>query len=142
MVREQSYGIVPLCMQEGIWHLLLIQHGSAGYWGFPKGHAEPEESPKEAAIRELKEETNLKVVRFLSESVLEEHYQFFFRGHRIDKTVWYFVAEVKGKIKLQQEEVGASKWVPLTEAVHHITYETDKSICRNAIALCKNTGLL
>ena len=35
---------------------LLIQH-QAGHWAFPKGHANPGESPAETARREFAEET-------------------------------------------------------------------------------------
>lgn len=135
MFSEVSYGIIPLQKQGDGWFVLLVQHSSSHYWGFPKGHAEGEESPKEAATRELKEETNLDIEKFLSESIFEEHYQFYFRGKHIDKTVWYFAAEVSGTIQLQQREVGDSKWVPLHEAKEHLTYETDKTVICNAIAL-------
>ena len=134
---DQSYGVVPLRKVNGEWNVLLIQHGSAKYWGFPKGHAEEGESPVEAAVRELKEETDLDVVRLLSESVLEEHYQFTWRGKRISKTVWFFVAEVTGEVKLQAAEVSDSRWVSLASAEEHLTYDTDKSIARSAYSLIK-----
>jgi bis(5'-nucleosidyl)-tetraphosphatase len=135
MAHESSYGILPLRMDGGSWRILLIQHRAAGYWGFPKGHAEGNEEPKAAAVRELKEETNLEVVRFLSEAIFEENYHFSLHGKRIEKTVWFFVAEVAGSVKLQSFEVANSKWVLLSEAVNHLTHETDKSICTRAIAL-------
>lgn len=140
MILESSYGILPLRKSEGIWRVLLIQHRTAGYWGFPKGHAEGSEEPKAAAIRELKEETNLDVVRFLSESILEEHYHFTKQGKCVDKKVLFFVAEVTGTVKLQALEVAHSKWVLLSEAVEKLTYETDKSICRRAMALIAAAG--
>lgn len=135
MIHESSYGILPLRKSDGAWQILLIQHRTAGYWGFPKGHAEGSEEPKAAAIRELKEETNLDVVRYLSDSILEEHYHFTKHGKSVDKTVSFFVAEVTGTVKLQAFEVAHCKWVLLSEAVEQLTYETDKSICRRAIAL-------
>lgn len=133
--KEQSYGIVPLQQVKGEWHVLLIQHGSSKYWGFPKGHAEEGESPQEAAIRELKEETNLDVVKFLSESVLEEHYHFVWHGKHVAKTVYFFVAQVIGDLALQAEEVSDSRWMPLASAESFITFDTDKSILRNALKL-------
>lgn len=140
MVLEHSYGIIPLRKQGEDWHVLLIQHGSAKYWGFPKGHAEQGETPQESAVRELFEETHLKIVRFLSEAKIEEHYNFFFRGKRVDKTVWYFVAEVEGNVKLQKEEVSDSKWIPLDQAVEYLTYKTDKSVCLQTIEILNKTN--
>lgn len=117
------------------WQILLIQHSRARYWGFPKGHAESGEAPKEAAIRELFEETNLTIVRFFSESSFEEHYNYTLSGQLINKTVHFFVAEVAGELKLQEEEVSGGQWFGLAEAINKLTYDIDKSICRNAIEL-------
>lgn len=132
MVFEFSYGIVPLKREGNKWMVLLIHHSSAHFWGFPKGHAEKGELPRDAAIRELKEETNLDVVQFFSDSMIEERYHFTFRGKLINKTVGYFIAEVGGDLLLQDEEVSGSKWVPLNEAADHLTYDTDKAVLSTA----------
>lgn len=135
MLTDHSYGIIPVQKSASEWQVLLIQHGTANYWGFPKGHADGDETPKQAAVRELREETNLEVVNFLSETILEEHYKFTWRGKLIAKTVWFFVAQVAGDLQLQAEEVKSSRWVPLANACDHLTYDTDKSICRQAATL-------
>lgn len=132
---EKSYGIVPLSKQEGQWKVFLIQHSRAKYWGFPKGHAEPGETPKEAAVRELFEETHLTVMRFLSESFQEEHYNYTLRGQLINKTVYVYVAEVQGDVQLQEEEVSAGIWLSFDEALMKLTFDIDKSICRHAFSL-------
>ena len=41
--------------------LYVIVKSKEGVYGFPKGHAEPNESEQQTAIREIKEETNLDV---------------------------------------------------------------------------------
>jgi bis(5'-nucleosidyl)-tetraphosphatase len=138
MIFENSYGIVPVRKNGDIWMVLLIQHSTAHYWGFPKGHADIGESPKDAAIRELKEETNLDVVKFISDSMIEEHYFFTFQGKRISKSVGYFVGEVNGDLILQDLEISGSKWILFDDAVNHLTYETDKIVLANAKNLLKN----
>jgi bis(5'-nucleosidyl)-tetraphosphatase len=134
-INERSYGIVPLRKQGNEWNVLLIQHSRALYWGFPKGHAEPGESPLEAANRELFEETHLKVVRFFSETPFEEHYNYKLHGQLINKTVSFFVAEVEGELLLQVEEVSGGEWFTVNEALQKLTYAIDKSVCRSAIDL-------
>lgn len=134
-INEYSYGIVPLCKHEGEWKVLLVQHGRAKYWGFPKGHAESRETPKEAAIRELLEETNLNVVRFISESPQEEHYQYKLQGQLIHKTVSFFVAEVEGELQLQKEELSDSQWLGMTAALNRLTHDIDRSVCLQAFDL-------
>lgn len=42
--------------------LLFIRKSEDGIWGLPAGAIEPGESPKEAVVREVLEETGLKVV--------------------------------------------------------------------------------
>lgn len=128
-LKEFSYGIIPLSKQGEEWKVLLVQHSRAKFWGFPKGHAEKNEAPKESAQRELFEETHLKVVRFLSEAVIEENYSYTLRGQLIDKTVYLFVAEVEGELELQEEEISGAEWFSFEKAQHKLTYDADKSAC-------------
>jgi len=140
MVDEYSYGIVPLQQQAGEWYVLIIQHRAAGYWGFPKGHPEEGETDKETAIRELLEETDLQVTRFISDTQFTEQYTFTLKGKRIRKQVAFFIAEVSGIFKLQVGEVRAARWIPLREADQYVTYEADKSICREANKILELQG--
>lgn len=130
--KDYSYGVVPLRYVNDEWHVLLIQHSKAKYWGFPKGHAELGEPPITAAKRELFEETNLQVVKFLSDTYLEEKYQFTWGDKLIYKTVWYYIAEVSGELNLQEEEVSNGCWVPLSSAFSMLSYRSARSALRKA----------
>lgn len=132
MKHEKSYGIIPLRKRNKRWEVLLVQL-YAGHWGFPKGHAEPGESPSQAAERELKEETGLIIKQLLSESVFEEAYQFSKHGALIHKTVYYYAAEVQGDVKPQVEEIKATQWIPFNDAEAQITFPTARETCRRAI---------
>ena len=127
--KEESFGIIPL-RRKGAdeWEVFLIQHTRSRYWGFPKGHGEEGESPEEAAIRELKEETNLDVVRYLQEEPLEEQYSFRADGRQIVKKVFYYIAEVDGVVILQKDEVQNGMWVPFSEALDKVTHVEGKTI--------------
>ena len=52
--------------------VLLIWHKKSNQWLYPGGHVEPNESPDEAVIREVKEETGLDC-QIMSDAVY--HYQ-------------------------------------------------------------------
>lgn len=130
MRHERSFGIIPLKKIEGEWHVLLINHQKGGFWAFPKGHSEADETPIEAATRELSEETGLSISQLLFGQTLTESYHFTRDKQVIAKTVIYFIAEVTGQVQLQEEEVYDSKWVKLTEAEHYITFPESRSICR------------
>ena len=128
MKREESFGIIPLSKSSGEWSVFLIQHHRGGYWGFPKGHAERGETPQAAALRELKEETNLDFVRWIQEDPFVEQYQFLAQGKKISKSVSYFAAEVSGETQLQPEEIQNGIWLPLPDALEKVTHQEGKSI--------------
>lgn len=128
MQKDESFGVIPLSKAHGRWEVFLIQHTRGRYWGFPKGHAEPDEAPAEAALRELKEETNLDFIRYLQNEPLTEQYYFMKEGQRVFKKVSYFVAEVGGKVKLQKEEIQDGIWVPFPEALDKVTHQEGKTI--------------
>jgi len=128
MKQDESFGIIPLRHEQGRWEVFLIQLKHGRYWGFPKGHADPDETPQQTALRELKEETNLELVRYLQEEPLTEHYHFSQEGRRISKRVYYFVAEVKGTVILQKKEVQNGVWVPFPQAIDKATHPEGKAI--------------
>lgn len=134
MREDTSFGIIPLKKFSGIWHVLLINHCS-NYWAFPKGHANPNETPLESAKRELFEETGLHVTNVLSDQNIIDKYRFEYQKELINKTVIYFIAEVTGTILVQPEEVIEAKWVPLSEAEKHVTFPETKDICRQALKI-------
>jgi len=135
MIKDESFGIIPLQKIGGVWHVLLIKQRYGRHWSFPKGHPEGDETPEESAHREFFEETGLTVARYLSETPLSESYEFRSKGTKISKTVQYFVAEVEGAITLDPKEIVACKWVPLTEAYAHVTFPQAKELCDKAIML-------
>ncbi len=122
MKYEESFGIIPLREKEGRWEVFLIQHHRGHYWGFPKGHAEEGELSQQAAIRELKEETNLDVVRLFREEPFVENYQFSVKGSLVSKRVAYFAALVEGDVVLQSQEIQDGKWIPFPAAIDQITH--------------------
>ena len=59
MIKDQSFGavVVHRILSEEPLFLLVKQTG--GYWSFPKGHRENNETAMETAKRELAEETGV-----------------------------------------------------------------------------------
>ena len=136
--QEESFGIIPLSKANGRWEVFLIQHHRSGYWGFPKGHAEAGETPEEAAFRELKEETNLEPIQILYKKPLQERYSFLLEGRRIFKTVLYYIAEVKGQVILQKQEIHDGRWLPIPEAFAQVTHQEGKAILSQVEKLLPN----
>lgn len=130
MNKEQCYGIIPLKKIEGKWHVLLLLHAKGSYWGFPKGHQEIGESEKEAAIRELNEETSLQIKEWMPPIPLQESYELIREGRPISKTVTYFMAEVEGALSIDHEEILGAKWAQILKADREITYPESKVIMK------------
>jgi bis(5'-nucleosidyl)-tetraphosphatase len=130
MIFEESFGTIPLKKVNNKWLVFLVQNRSGNHWGFPKGHANISEPQKEAALRELNEETNLTFVRFLTNKTLVE--QYFFKRESLDtlKKVYYFLIEVQGESKITTDEIIDGKWVDIEKAKDIITYEASKQISK------------
>jgi len=131
-MEEVSCGVIPLKKEQNDWFVFLIQHKRGGHWGFPKGHLERKEEKKEAAFRELLEETNLHVKKELLSEPLVESYQFEKEGKTVYKKVYYFLAEVKGNFHLQKEEIANGKWVTFAHAYALLTFAESKSLLQQA----------
>ena len=132
MKKDFSYGVIPLRRMHGHLECYLIKNRNGQYWGFPKGHAEGQETPRCAAERELLEETGLEIVNWLSEDCFEEIYIFGFEGKLIEKKVFYFLAEVSKAAVIQQEEILDGSWVEVDQVEKLLTYEASKQVFRQA----------
>lgn len=130
MTEEISYGIIPIKRGFEGAKVLLIQH-RAGHWAFPKGRPNPDETPFETAQRELLEETGLSVVDFLSEDPLWESYTFFRSGVQVHKKVCYYLAEVRGDVVLQTEELADCRWLPPDELAELATFPESQKLCES-----------
>ena len=102
-----------------------IDEVSAG--GLPKGHIEEGESPEEAAIREVAEETGIKSEITRSLGVID--FWFMASGKRIHKTVHHFLfTEVGGKLAPQVTEVDDVAWFPIEEIVSKLAYPDERKL--------------
>lgn len=133
MKTELCSGIIPISRVLDEIHLLLVQHRKGSYWGFPKGHLlHPDENLKTAAVRELKEETKLRVLHFLEIEPLQEHYIFSRSGEEISKTVWYYLAETTTTFSLERKEILDAKWVKLQELHSYASHVSSRTLMKRA----------
>lgn len=134
VIYETCYGVIPLRKHVGEWQVLLVQL-RAGHWSFPKGHPEPHEEPRHCAIRELTEETGLRVLNFLSQISLTEHYEFRRDGDFVSKAVTYYLAEVAGDLAMQTTEIQEIQWFSLEAAQANLTFPEARKILLEASQL-------
>jgi 8-oxo-dGTP pyrophosphatase MutT (NUDIX family) len=100
-------------------------------WSLPKGHIEQGETPEEAALREVMEETGIESQIARSLGVID--FWFMAGGKRIHKTVHHYLfKEVGGVLAPQVTEVDEVAWFPLIEIVDRLAYPDEKKlIARN-----------
>jgi 8-oxo-dGTP pyrophosphatase MutT (NUDIX family) len=65
MIKHATAGGFVFCRFPDEWRLGLVEHPRMGVLACPGGHVEDDESPAEAAVREIEEETGLAGVRLL-----------------------------------------------------------------------------
>lgn len=122
MKEYHSAGIVLYRMHENEIQYLLL-HYAAGHWDFPKGKLEEGETIRDAAVRELAEETDLAAK--LDNSFSASHAYFFtdYDGQKAHKKVDYFLGEAEdGHVKLSEEHQGY-EWLPYHKALERLTFE-------------------
>ena len=106
--------------------------GGDGYWGFPKGHLEEGETPIQAAIREVQEETGFIVV--IGESlkpISETKYTYSWKNVKINKTVWYFKMTIVKAFSLEPDnEVEEVALENFESAYNMLSFENDKKLLR------------
>lgn len=130
MKEEICYGAIPIRKRKDIWQVFLLHHRKGNYFGFCKGHVEKSENPKKTLQRELFEETNLKVIKILSEKKFFETYSFYREKEKILKKVYYYLVKVSGRKKFQKEEILDGFWLSFEEAFSKITFEESKQVLK------------
>lgn len=109
--------------------VLLIQQND-GFYGFPKGHMENNETEIATAIREVKEETNISIL-------INPQYRYFLSyivRSTINKEVVYFLGKVldDSHIIKQEQEIKDIFWCEIEKVEEVLTFENLKELWHNA----------
>ena len=108
-----------------------IDDYDSGFWGYPKGHLDGEETPIKAAEREVYEETGFKVSAVGKKPIAESRYEIKKDGRPVNKTVWFYEMNVVESFsKEPDDEIEEIAIVPFEEAHKLLAYEEDKKILR------------
>jgi 8-oxo-dGTP pyrophosphatase MutT (NUDIX family) len=101
--------------------------------GLPKGHPDGDESPEQAATREVREETGLKVE--LIDTLGEIAYEYERGQRKMSKKVEFFLFEYRGgSLDDHDHEIEEARWMPMTEAVEALTYDGEREMVARALS--------
>lgn len=96
-------------------------------WTFPKGHIEQGETPRQAALREVLEETGYKAA--IVKPLLKVRYAFTLKGRYVRKVVQWYLMKKLGRIgKHDPSEILAINWVSINKAKEMVEYPSDKRL--------------
>ena len=127
--------------EKGVLKVLMIHRSRYDDWSWPKGKLDKGEAVSEAAVRELKEETGLKVSLgvklFVSEYKLD---------NGAKKVVHYWSAQVTDEAIRKQkfkpdDEVSTFEWLSVEDAKKRMTYKHDNEPLKVLIALNEKNQL-
>ncbi len=101
----------------------------------PKGHIEGAESPADAALREVQEESgygDLEIRADLGEQLVT----FLHKNRIIRRIEHYYLMRAPSLTRIEQPEVDEDQffavWIPWDQAYEHLTYEAEREWIRRA----------
>jgi 8-oxo-dGTP pyrophosphatase MutT (NUDIX family) len=109
----------------------LVGRSHAGIWTLPKGTPQSGETIEQVALREVQEETGLKV-RLIA-YIGSISYSFVRDQVRYQKQVRHFLMEaIGGDTSFHDQEYDLVAWFPLSEACRCLTYQNEVNILYQA----------
>ena len=128
---ERSAGGVVVRSVDGAPHVLLIKDPYQN-WGLPKGHLENGEDARQAAMREVAEETGLSELEIGPELGTIEWY-FRRKSRLIHKVCTFFLMRSSTGDPVPEIAEGITEvaWLPFAEAKTRIAYSNAREILNN-----------
>ena len=135
---EHSAGAVLYTVVNGEPRYILVTEKS-GYVSLPKGHLEKGETPYQAAVREMREETGISAPLTTAEPLWQDGYALRDGGY---KRVDYFLARFDGQTPVSCcEDVVAVSLVPFRDAWEALGLPGSRRVLEQAHAMiCDGLG--
>lgn len=137
---ERSAGGVVVRSLAGVWHALLIRD-PYGNWSLPKGHIEGGESLREAAAREVEEETGL-TPEEVGPKIATVDWTFRHGRGIVHKYCTFFLMRNRFGSAVPQHDEGISecRWLPVPDAAARIVYENTRAVVLRAHDMIAEAG--
>ena len=123
---ENSCGAIVF--NENTEKILLVKMHN-GNWGFPKGHIEKDETKEETAIREVLEETNVRIKIIPN---FEREIKYIPNERTIKKVTIFMGITQDEEVTIDTFEIEDFKWCTYEEALKLVTYKLQKDVLENA----------
>ena len=98
----------------------------------PKGHPHGDETPLQAAIREVREETGVEVEPV--EELGEIQYRYERKGRTVDKRVVFYLLEYLSGELDHDHEIDDVRWIELEDAARTLTHSGEREMVSRALS--------
>jgi bis(5'-nucleosidyl)-tetraphosphatase len=132
--RATSAGGVVHRAEAGQLQIVLVHRRQPPLWALPKGTPNSGETLSETAIREVTEETGLRVE--IEEPIRAISYFFVHGRTRFHKTVHFFLMRpVGGRLEDHDHEFDEVRWMQVEEALGLMTHATEREVLSRGVEL-------
>lgn len=131
MKRDKSAGLIVVNENK-----ILLVKNPKNQWLLPKGHLEKDETEEQAAVREIKEETDIDV-ELIPGFREEDAYWFREKGELVRKEVVFFMAKAKNSnITVDNEELSDANWFDWDAGIDIASFDSVKKLLKRAREFC------
>jgi 8-oxo-dGTP pyrophosphatase MutT (NUDIX family) len=134
--RQVSAGGVTYRKRNKKTEVALIRVGAELRWQLPKGRVDAGESPEEAALREVREETGLEAEIICPLEVTE----YWYVSGKADKSIrlhkfvhFYLMKYRSGSTDDHDDEVEDAEWVEIEQAIALLAFDGERKIVEKAL---------
>ncbi len=139
-VRDHSAGGVVFRKGEGEVEILLVATKGGTRWQLPKGRVKPEESPQEAAEREVGEEGGVDGEIICPLDTIS--YWYYWEGKKHRKLVDFFLFSYQsGDPQNHDWEVDDASFFPASGALKLLTFPTERRVVERALEVIRKKRL-
>jgi 8-oxo-dGTP pyrophosphatase MutT (NUDIX family) len=133
--QQISAGGVVYRKKASVVEIAIIKVGPILRWQLPKGIVDKGETPAEAAVREVREETGLSAK---IERPLEKIEYWYVSGGKTGKVRYhkfvhfYLMKYRSGSTDHHDDEVLEARWVPIIDATNMLSFKSERELVEKA----------
>ena len=127
-----------------VWHRrqVLVLRNFRNEYIFPKGHLEPGETPLEAALREVFEESGLEVTVLAALPDTNYRYEDSSGAWHNKRVHWYNMRASCDEVQVDGDEIHWGAFMPPEVAAKRLTHFPDRALLAQALAMMSNPPLI